>query len=144
MPALLEAEQLHARYGWIEVLHGLAFTVEDGGITTILGANGAGKTTTLRAICGLVKTSGRIRFAGFRCKRSLCIGSRRHGLELPEHKLPAKIAGSLLAVEGTHAVDDANGECSNRQDRCKDNQQHHRCGYVDQSLDLKVQAAGAR
>jgi branched-chain amino acid transport system ATP-binding protein len=64
MPALLEAEQLHARYGWTEVLHGLGFAVQDGGITTILGANGAGKTTTLRAICGLVKTSGKIRFAG--------------------------------------------------------------------------------
>jgi branched-chain amino acid transport system ATP-binding protein len=38
--------------------------VETGGITTILGANGAGKTTTLRAVCGMVKTAGAIRFDG--------------------------------------------------------------------------------
>src|SRR5262252_666139 len=66
MPALLEAENLQAQYGWTKVLHGLAFAVEAGGITAILGANGAGKTTTLRAVCGMVKTSGTVRFEGKR------------------------------------------------------------------------------
>jgi len=66
MPALLEAENLHAQYGWTKVLHGLGFAVEAGGITAILGANGAGKTTTLRAVCGMVKTSGIVRFEGQR------------------------------------------------------------------------------
>jgi len=66
MPALLEAENLHAQYGWTKVLHGLAFAVEAGGISAILGANGAGKTTTLRAVCGMVKTSGVVRFEGQR------------------------------------------------------------------------------
>jgi branched-chain amino acid transport system ATP-binding protein len=64
MTALLEARGLHAQYGWTKVLHGLDFAVEDGGITTILGANGAGKTTTLRAVCGMVRTAGEIRFDG--------------------------------------------------------------------------------
>jgi branched-chain amino acid transport system ATP-binding protein len=66
MPALLEALDLEAQYGWIKVLHGLSFQVEAGGITTILGANGAGKTTTLRAVCGMVKTRGEVRFDGRR------------------------------------------------------------------------------
>src|SRR5262252_9418090 len=66
MPPLLEVADLHAQYGWTEVLHGLAFAVETGGITTILGANGAGKTTTLRAVCGMVKTAGEVRFDGRR------------------------------------------------------------------------------
>ena len=66
MPPLLEADGVEASYGWIRVLHGVGFAVEDRGITTILGANGAGKTTTLRAVCGMVKTSGTIRFAGQR------------------------------------------------------------------------------
>ncbi len=66
MAALLEARGLHAQYGWTRVLHGIDFAVEEGGITTILGANGAGKTTTLRAVCGMVKTTGEIRFAGQR------------------------------------------------------------------------------
>ncbi len=66
MPTLLEAQNLEAQYGWTRVLHGVAFAVEAGGITTILGANGAGKTTTLRAVCGMVKTSGEVRFDGKR------------------------------------------------------------------------------
>src|SRR5437016_13528557 len=60
--ALLEVEGLEAQYGWTKVLHGIRFAVEDGGITTILGANGAGKTATLRAVCGMVRTAGEIRF----------------------------------------------------------------------------------
>jgi branched-chain amino acid transport system ATP-binding protein len=64
MPPLLDAEGLEASYGWTKVLHGLSFAVEQGGITTILGANGAGKTTTLRAVSGTVKTAGSIRFDG--------------------------------------------------------------------------------
>ena len=63
MAALLDVRGLHAGYGATEVLHGIDFSVDEGGITTILGANGAGKTTTLRAVCGMVKTRGEIRFA---------------------------------------------------------------------------------
>jgi branched-chain amino acid transport system ATP-binding protein len=64
--ALLEARALHAGYGQTRVLHGMDFALENGAITALLGANGAGKTTTLRALCGLVKTRGEIRFAGER------------------------------------------------------------------------------
>jgi branched-chain amino acid transport system ATP-binding protein len=66
MPLLLEAQNLEAQYGATKVLHGLGFTVEAGGITAILGANGAGKTTTLRAVCGMVRTAGSVRFEGQR------------------------------------------------------------------------------
>ena len=66
MAALLEVRGLQAQYGPTQVLHGLDFAVEQGGITTILGANGAGKTTTLRAVCGMVRTRGEISFAGQR------------------------------------------------------------------------------
>ena len=55
---LLEVRNLHAGYGPTEVLHGLDFAIEEGSITALLGANGAGKTTTLRALCGMVRTSG--------------------------------------------------------------------------------------
>jgi branched-chain amino acid transport system ATP-binding protein len=62
MTMLLEADHVEAHYGLTKVLHGVSFGVEQGGITTILGANGAGKTTTLRAVSGMVTTSGAIRF----------------------------------------------------------------------------------
>jgi branched-chain amino acid transport system ATP-binding protein len=66
MTALLEAENLEASYGLTKVLHGVSFAVEKGGIATILGANGAGKTTALRAVSGMVKTSGALCFDGQR------------------------------------------------------------------------------
>jgi branched-chain amino acid transport system ATP-binding protein len=66
MARILEVRGLHAQYGPTRVLHGIDFSVEEGGITTILGANGAGKTTTLRAVCGMVKTQGEISLAGTR------------------------------------------------------------------------------
>ena len=62
--ALLEVSKLEAFYGQTQVLRGLDFSLEEGGITTILGANGAGKTTTLRALCGMVRTRGEISFGG--------------------------------------------------------------------------------
>ena len=64
MGAILEVEKLEAFYGRIQALHGVSFAIEEGGITTVLGANGAGKTTTLRAISAMVKTRGSIRFGG--------------------------------------------------------------------------------
>jgi len=66
MSALLEARNLNASYGPTQVLFGVSFSLEQGGITTILGANGAGKTTTLRAVCQMVKTAGEVTFAGQR------------------------------------------------------------------------------
>ncbi len=66
MAALLEVSRLHAAYGPTRVLHGIDFALEEGSITTVLGANGAGKTTTLRALCNMVQTSGEIRFGGVR------------------------------------------------------------------------------
>ncbi|PJK29258.1 ABC transporter ATP-binding protein [Minwuia thermotolerans] len=60
MMAILEVQGLKAYYGQIEALHGLDFHLEEGEITAMLGANGAGKTTSLRAICGMVRTQGKI------------------------------------------------------------------------------------
>lgn len=64
MSQLLEVKGLEASYGPTKVLHGLDFSLDQGGVTTILGANGAGKTTTLRAISGMVTRSGKISLAG--------------------------------------------------------------------------------
>ena len=61
---LLDVDELTATYGQIEVLHGIKFHVQPNEIVVILGANGAGKTTTLRAISGMVETTGRITFNG--------------------------------------------------------------------------------
>ena len=62
--SLLEVEGLEAGYGPVTVVRDLSFAVEEGKVVTILGANGAGKTTTLRALSGVARAGGSVRFDG--------------------------------------------------------------------------------
>ncbi|MCK8784423.1 ABC transporter ATP-binding protein [Roseomonas sp. NAR14] len=85
--ALLDIENLAVSYGPVAALRGVTLAVEEGRITTILGANGAGKSTLLRAALGAVAPrAGTIRFAGADVTR------------LPVHKRVA--AGLSLVPEG--------------------------------------------
>lgn len=59
---LLAVENLSAGYGPITVLRGLSFTVDEGEACVILGANGAGKTTIMRALSGLIRSTGNVFF----------------------------------------------------------------------------------
>lgn len=61
---LLELSNVEARYGPIRALHDVSLSVGDGEVVALLGANGAGKTTTLRAVSGMVRRRGEIRFDG--------------------------------------------------------------------------------
>jgi branched-chain amino acid transport system ATP-binding protein len=60
----LELTDLHVNIAGSHVLQGVNFEVPEGGVTALLGRNGVGKTTTLRAILGLVPSSGGIRVLG--------------------------------------------------------------------------------
>lgn len=65
MSAILEVENLEVSYGQIEAVKGISFELNEGKITSLVGANGAGKSTTLLALSGLVASKGgSIRFAG--------------------------------------------------------------------------------
>jgi branched-chain amino acid transport system ATP-binding protein len=61
---MLEIAGLEAYYGEQQALFGVGFELDAGHVRTLLGANGAGKTTVLRALCGMVRTGGDIRFDG--------------------------------------------------------------------------------
>ena len=61
---LLELDGVQAYYGRTKVLHGVTLALHAGEVTALLGANGAGKTTALRAITGLARVYGDIRFDG--------------------------------------------------------------------------------
>jgi branched-chain amino acid transport system ATP-binding protein len=83
--ALLELEDVRARYGPVQALHGVSLSVDEGEIAAVLGANGAGKTTTLRAISGTVRRDGELRLAGRRLTRTGPDGAARLGVaHVPE------------------------------------------------------------
>jgi ABC-2 type transport system ATP-binding protein len=52
---MLELSHLTKRYGQLEALHDLSFTVRPGEIFGFVGANGAGKTTTMRVVLGVLE-----------------------------------------------------------------------------------------
>ncbi|MGD0851840.1 MAG: ABC transporter ATP-binding protein [Acidimicrobiales bacterium] len=64
MTDAVEISDLHVTIAGSHVLQGVSFNVPSGSVTALLGRNGVGKTTTLRAILGLVASSGRIRVLG--------------------------------------------------------------------------------
>jgi len=83
--ALLEVDDLHARYGETEVLHGVSMNVEQGAIVALLGANGAGKTTAFRAMTGGCTTRGNVRFDGHVIKGNSPEAAARLGIaHVPE------------------------------------------------------------
>ena len=62
---LLQLDDIHVSYGFIEALRGMSLHLQEGEIVTLLGPNGAGKTTTLMTISGVIRPkSGRILFQG--------------------------------------------------------------------------------
>jgi ABC-2 type transport system ATP-binding protein len=80
--------ELSKRFGAVQAVDGLTFSVEPGAVTGFLGPNGSGKTTTLRMILGLVApTAGEARINGLRFA------------ELPH---PARAVGAVLEAQGFH------------------------------------------
>ncbi len=63
--ALLEVRNVTSGYGDLQILWGASLDLEEGQLTTLVGANGAGKTTLLRTIVGQIKPwDGQIVFQG--------------------------------------------------------------------------------
>ncbi len=84
MRTLLELDDVHARYGPVQALHGISLTVGEGEVVAVLGANGAGKTTTLRAISGTVARSGQIDLDGKPLPRNPEAVARARVAHVPE------------------------------------------------------------
>jgi branched-chain amino acid transport system ATP-binding protein len=100
MSKLLEVKGLEVRYGGIQAVRGLSFSVEEGAIETIIGANGAGKSSTLLAISGIVRpNAGSILFNGRDITRERADRIVRAGLvHVPEGRAilsPLSVAENL-------------------------------------------------
>jgi branched-chain amino acid transport system ATP-binding protein len=62
---MLEVQGIAVRYGALEAVRDVSFTVEPGQIVALVGANGAGKSTTLKALMGLQPLArGSVRWQG--------------------------------------------------------------------------------
>ena len=62
---MLELKHVYTRYGNVECLKGITFSVREGEIVALLGANGAGKTTVLKTVSGLIRpAAGEVLFRG--------------------------------------------------------------------------------
>ncbi len=61
---MLEVAELWVAIGPAIILRDVGFKVEDGAFHGLIGRNGAGKTTLMRALMGLIKASGTVRFEG--------------------------------------------------------------------------------
>jgi len=61
---ILEAERLSVSYGANKVVHEIDFAVKEGEIVLLMGPNGAGKSTVLKALFGLIPSTGKVQVAG--------------------------------------------------------------------------------
>lgn len=84
----IEIRHLTKRFGAVQAVDRLSFTVAPGRVTGFLGPNGAGKTTTLRTLLGLVAPT-----AG-----TATIGGRNYR-DLPR---PQRSVGALLEASNFH------------------------------------------
>jgi ABC-2 type transport system ATP-binding protein len=71
MNATIEIDGLRKRFGPVQALDGMTFTVGPGHVTGFVGPNGAGKSTTMRVILGLDAPDAGTATIGGRLYRSL-------------------------------------------------------------------------
>jgi iron complex transport system ATP-binding protein len=79
MKPALEAQALGLMLGQRAVLHGVDVRIPSGRWTCVVGPNGAGKSSLLKALAGLLPTSGEVRWHGQDLKN---LDRRARGLQL--------------------------------------------------------------
>ncbi|MCP2334799.1 ABC transporter ATP-binding protein [Actinomadura rupiterrae] len=84
----IEVEGLRKRYGPVNALDGVSFTVRAGMVTGFVGPNGAGKSTTMRIVLGLDAADGGRALVGGRSYRSL--------------RDPLRAVGAMLDASSAH------------------------------------------
>jgi tungstate transport system ATP-binding protein len=106
----LEVRGLGVRFGVRQVLEGVSFRLDAGKRTVILGPNGSGKTSLLRALHGLVPSTGSITWDG---------GERQRGAEAMVFQHPVMLRrGALANVEYALAVNGVGNPERRRRARC--------------------------
>jgi ABC-2 type transport system ATP-binding protein len=90
----IEVRGLVKRFGPVQALAGVDFTVRAGELFGFLGPNGAGKTTTINVLTGLARPdSGTIRVAGIDCSADPKAAQRLIGVVPDESNLYPELTG---------------------------------------------------
>ena len=90
----ITVENLVKRYGSIEAVRGISFTVSRGEIFGFLGPNGAGKTTTIHILTTLLKpTAGKATVAGYDVVKEPDKVRRRIGVVFQDPSLDLNLTG---------------------------------------------------
>src|SRR6202049_3220285 len=90
--ATIEVDNLCKRYGDVEALRGVSFSVSEGEVFGLLGPNGAGKTSTVEILEGLrTPDSGRVSVCGLDPQRSGAEFKHVIGAALQSTALPDKM-----------------------------------------------------
>ncbi|SAL53456.1 ABC transporter-like protein [Caballeronia udeis] len=55
---LLDVRNMQRRFGGVQAVGGVSFTVRSGEIVSLIGPNGAGKTTVFNCLTGVIRTTG--------------------------------------------------------------------------------------
>lgn len=88
----VEVKHLHKRYGSLEAVNDVTFSVKRGEIFGVIGPNGAGKTTTVECISGLrLPDSGTISVMGMSPVMDRAKLRRILGVQLQESALPPRM-----------------------------------------------------
>ena len=89
---ILQVENLVKRYGDVEAVRGVSFSVEEGEVFGLLGPNGAGKTSTVEVMEGLrVPDGGRISVCGIDPQKNPTGLKHEIGATLQSTSLPDKL-----------------------------------------------------
>jgi simple sugar transport system ATP-binding protein len=79
---VVEMKNIVKRFGTVEALRGVDFTVEKGKVHALIGDNGAGKSTLIKVLTGVhTPTSGEIYFEGKKVTISSPADARALGIE---------------------------------------------------------------
>ena len=97
MSPAVRVEHLKKRYGTVEAVKDISFSVEPGEIFGLLGPNGAGKTTTIRCLCTLAKPdSGTLEIEGVSVIEQPKLARRLFGYVAQEVALDKILTGREL------------------------------------------------
>ena len=89
---ILQVENLVKRYGDVEAVRGVSFSVEEGEVFGLLGPNGAGKTSTIEVLEGLrVPDGGRVSVCGLDPQKNPNELKNEIGATLQSTSLPDKL-----------------------------------------------------